>query len=251
MTATTTAPTSTTTPRSRRPQWVRSATYQASIYGYMMIWFWAIALPVVAIVMAIVSRTTEISASGMMFTHHAALWFPFSIGIAVTAVYLPLHVANGMTRRSFARAAVVAAIGIGLVNALVTIAALLVEEQIYGQLGWVHGVMDGDVAVFSDGVLPYLINLVLLFSAGQLSGLLIGLAYYRAGGWVGTLTLPLTLSPIAAVTLLSLGDAVQWQPFGVTLDWSFGAAVVLLVQVAAVLAILLIARNLPLATNKE
>lgn len=248
MTATTTAA---APARARRPQWVRAMSFQGGVYAFLMAWFWGIALPVVALVLAIVGRYTEVSSSGMAYTHHATLWFPFSLGVIVTAMYLPVHVANGMTRRSFARAALVAGAGLGVGNALVATGALLLEERIYAGLGWVHGVAEGSETVFADGVLLYLLNLALLFSAGQLSGLLIGLTYYRAGGWIGTLALPLGLAPIGAVGIFGLGDTVQWQPFGFAATWDLGPALVVAVLVLAALAILRIARNIPIETNKE
>lgn len=248
MTATTTA---TAPVRARRPQWVRAMRFQGEVYAFMMLWFWGIALPVVALIMAIVGRYSDVTASGMGFTHHATLWFPFSLGIIVTAMYLPVHVANGMTRAAFTRAALIAGIGLGVANGLIATGALLVEEQIYQALGWFHGTNDGGELVFEGGVLPYLLGLALLFSAGQLSGLLIGLTYYRAGGWIGTLALPLTLAPIGAAGIFGLGESVQWQPFGFATDWNLGPVLMVVVLALTVLAILRIARNIPIATNKE
>ena len=104
MTALTT-PTSTTT---GSPQWRRAFGYLLSGHVYMLtLWFWAIAIPVVAIVMFIVGQYVDpVTMSAMAFTHHAALWFPFSIAIILAVTYLPIHVANGMTRRSFSQAAI-------------------------------------------------------------------------------------------------------------------------------------------------
>ena len=36
----------------------------------------------------------------MSFARQGAIWFPFSVFIAITAAYLPVHVAAGLTRRT-------------------------------------------------------------------------------------------------------------------------------------------------------
>lgn len=234
----------------RTPQWRRAFNYLLSGYVYMLtLWFWALALPAVAIIMWVVSlNVDQISASGVAFTHHGALWFPFSIAIILSVTYLPIHVANGMTRRSFARAALTVNVVVGVMNALIATIALLVERQIYDALGWFHGNNSGDgLEVFHSGVLTYGFGLVLLFTAGQISGSLIGITYYRLGGWVGTFALPLCLLPLAAAGLLGLGAGVQWKPWGWTADiapWGTVAAVAVLIGSAVAFSALV--RNIPI-----
>lgn len=250
MTATTpTAPAATR----RSPQWLTAFKYLVTPVYLLTLWFWAIALPVVAIVMFIVGQNVDqVTASGIAFTHHGSLWFPFSIAVILAVTYLPLHVANGMTRRSFAQAALAVNLTVGLLNATIATAALVVERTIYDRLGWIHGGTDGEgLPVLDGGVLTYWFGLAILFTAGQVSGSLVGLAYYRLGGIRGTLALPLCLLPLGAVAVLGLGSSVQWYPFGWTADilpWGTVAAIAVLA--AAAISFHYLVRNIPIDTRK-
>ena len=238
-------------PATRRatPQWWRALTYLAASYAYLItLWLWALVLPAVALIMFVINRNVDqVTASGMAHTHHAALWFPFSIAIILTVTYLPIHVGNGMTRRSFIKAAFAVNVGVGVANAGITTIALLVERRIYDSLGWFHGSATGtDTPVFNGGILPYALGLALLFTAGQLSGSLIGITYYRLGGIRGTLALPLTLLPLASVGLLSLDEISQWVPWGVQLGSTGGTGIAVLVLLAAAGTFHLLVRNVPI-----
>lgn len=239
----------------RRPQWVTALRYLLSSYVLMItLWFWAIALPVVALVMFIIGQNVDqVTSSGVVFTHHAALWFPFSIAVIVSAVYLPIHVANGMTRRSFTKATLAVNVIVGLLTATIAIVALLVERAIYDQLGWIHGVSGGDgEPVLDGGPFTYWVGLAVLFIAGQVSGSLIGVTYYRLGGVRGTLALPLCLLPIGAVGLLGLGKGVQWTPFGWAADiFLWGTPLALLVILAGAGVFHLLVRDVQLDSKKE
>lgn len=232
------------------PQWLSALTYLLSGYVYMLtLWFWAIALPAVAIIMFVVGQNVDqVTASGVAFTHHGALWFPFSIAIILSVTYLPIHVANGMTRRSFTKAALAVNVIVGVLNATIATTALLVEREIYDALGWVHGGNDGSgIPIFDGGVLVYALGLALLFVAGLLSGSLIGVTYYRLGGWIGTLALPLCLLPLGAVGLLGLGKGVQWSPWSWTADIApWGTVVALVTLIVAAGAFHLLVRDVPI-----
>lgn len=236
--------------RRTTPQWRSALRYLLGGYVYLItLWFWAIAIPVVAIIMYVVGQNVDhVSSSGIAFTFHGALWFPFSIAIILSVTYLPIHVANGMTRRSFTQAALAVNLIVGVLNAAIAVAALLVERQIYHGLGWVHGGYDGDgVPILHGGVLTFGLGLAVLFVAGQVSGSLIGITYYRLGGIKGTLALPLGLLPLAAVGLLGLGRGVQWNPWSWTADiapWGTIAAVLTLIAAAGVFHLLV--RDVPI-----
>lgn len=236
-----------------RSQWLRVAKWQLQVSLFLMLWAWSIALLAVIVILAIVSRYVDIETSSFAFSHHGLLWFPFSIAILLSTTYLPLHVANGMTRRSFIRAALLANVATGLSNAAFSVVVLLIERAVYDRLGWVHAAVDqSGTEIFANGVLPYGAGLALLFVAGMLSGLVVGVAYYRFGAWWGTLALPLTLLPIVATAVFGLDKEFQWTPWGVTLSpgWPVSAIVGLAILAATAAAFSQLTRRIPLSTRK-
>lgn len=208
----------------RRPQWVRAAQFTGQMQVYLACFAFVIYPLGVAIVLAIVANNVDqITQSGISGGQHAAIWFPFSVSIMMVASYLTPHVASGMTRRSFIIGNVVVALGTALVYALYLTAALGVERWIYHRLGWLHNVSTADgVAVFSNGVLPTFLTSLMLIASGTVAGLLVSACYYRFGGLLGTLLLPIGLAPIFAVGVLGLDRDVQFTPFGWNAD--IGAA---------------------------
>jgi hypothetical protein len=171
------------------------------------VWFWAIALVAIVAVTAILAANGVTDLSVVSFARQAGLWFPFSLMVILTTSYLRVHVATGMTRRSFTWAALAAAVIVAEVQAVLMATALVAERAIHDRLGWGWTAEDlaydatgtSWPAAFGDYTLTYL--------TGNLSGLLVGIVFYAAGatwgpvagGWVGTLLLPLTAGPTFVV----------------------------------------------------
>lgn len=236
----------------RPPQWIRSGRWLLEGTMYMMLWGWAIAIVLVAAILAIVNRYTGIEMSGFAFSHQGMLWYPFSIAVMFAAMHLPVHVANGMTRRSFIKAAIFTNVVVGIANAAFTMVGLLVERVIYNQLGWFHGRTDGEgMDLFENGIWSYALGLALLFVGGMLSGMIVGISYYRFGAWA-TLMLPLTLFPIFGTAILGLDQASQWAPWDVELlgYWPGASLVGVLVLAVSCAAFALMVRRIPIDTGK-
>lgn len=237
----------------RRPQWLRVAGWQLQTGIYLMAWAWGIITVLVIGILAVVGRSVNVELSGFAMSHHGLLWFPFSIAIMLTVTYLPLHVANGMTRGSFIKAALLCNVLIGVLNAAFSMVGLLIERGVYHRVGWFHGSTNTDgVEVLDGGVLTYGLGLALLYVSGMLSGLLVGVAYYRAGGWWGTIALPLALLPLAVTSLVGLADGSQWSPWDVSFAswWPGGELLTGAVLLAAVGAFALLVRRIPIDTRK-
>lgn len=186
----------------RRPQWWRAASWMVRMQAYLGLWFWAIVLVLALAAAVVVSRVGQVEISLLQFAAHGALWFPFALMITVVAVQLTGHVANGMTRRSFVRAALVAAAATGLGYGLVIALGLVVEGTIYDALGWPHVHVATTGPGGEDVVAPWSLGLpasTLVYAVrtfgGAVAGLLVGVTYYRLGGLRGTLLLPLTVLP--------------------------------------------------------
>lgn len=203
----------------RSAQWQRASVPLLRFSLLRAVAFCAAAALVMGIVLLAISSFVAPEMSVVAFGHHAALWFQLAISCGLVWVYLPLHVAHGMTRRSFAQAGLLAAAIAALVYAGAMTTLLVIERSIYSERGWFHG-MDSvpGTTVMSAGVWPYLWGVVMLFAAGSMTGLLVAAVYYRVGGWWGTVWLPLTLAPLLLIATVALNPVTQWRP------WNFGPA---------------------------
>lgn len=130
-------------------------------------------------------------------------WFMFVMGIVVVAEGLGPHIAHGLTRRTFVAQNTAGFAVVGAVFGAVSMGLALVERWFYDRLDWPAGTFYGEHPV---PITPWLLVLVdhgVLLIVYALSGFAVGAVYYRWGGWIGTLTLPLTVGPVlvAAVAL--------------------------------------------------
>lgn len=236
-----------------RPQWVRSTVHHLQVYLLMWLWLWAVCVVGVAVAIAVVDRVGTVNVSIVQFVRDGPLvWFLFSIAVIVAATYLTPHVANGMTRRSFVTGGLVAAVGSALLHAATSSGLLLLEGVVYGRMGWQHDTEPGQeyvAGVWETDLGMLLADHAVTALAGTLGGLLIGMTYYRLGGWWGTLVLPLTLLPILGVMFMTSWSEVPFVPWTGP-AWSaylVGLALVL----AAGVAFALLARRVPIARTES
>lgn len=212
MSAVPTTPAGTTTSAAQGRPVVRRSPVQRTVrwllrtHLYLALWFWGIVAVGVTVTLIVWSAISEPTQSIVSYARQGAIWFPFSLFIMVVAAYLPVHIGLGMTRRALVRGAVLAAVIMAAVYAVTMTLAFELEGLLFDGLGWVHG--PGEMAVSgATEPLSMASELFLIFLAGNLSGLLVGIVYYRLGAWVGTLTLPLTVGPILVVSGLGLAAA--------------------------------------------
>ncbi|KQS98801.1 hypothetical protein [Cellulomonas sp. Leaf395] len=218
-----------------------TASWLLGMNVYLAAWFWGMAIVVVTAAIVVITVVGEVNMSIMAFARQGAVWFPFSVLIAITAAYLPVHVAAGLTRRSLALGSLVAALGTALAYSAAYCGLLLVERAVFGALDWQWRIFD-DVPLASTDMATMLVSTVLLLVVADVSGLLVGISYQRLGGWWGTLALPLTAGPVVLAFAIFEVDA---GPFS-TSEW-FGGARPLLV---ASLATLLIAGAMAFAFDR-
>lgn len=217
-------------------------------------WFWLIA--VVAVVAAnVVGWATRGSTDVLIapYARQASTWFPFSLAAMLVTAYLRVHVASGMTRRSFVRAAVVVQVAAGVAYALVLTALVLVERAVHDALGWRATITEVMVVGASAPTWAMLVDVAVPCVVGNLTGLLVGVAYLRGGSWWGTLTLPLTVGPLAFL-LYAPGARLLGFP-GPWTDVSDGQALVSFVAVGVVAALAValvfaaVARRVPVGSK--
>lgn len=199
-------------------------------------WFWAIAVVVSVLAISVYALVAdEVTTSVVAFGRQATMWVPFSIFIGLTAVYLPVHVASGLTRRSLSRGSVIGALSTALLYGGGYALLLVAERATYAAFGWQWKIAEGvSVNVGSSGsyLAAFLVANAATLVVAYVSGLLVAAVYLRGGGWWGTLTLPLTVGPLLALSsLLGWGTGL----FGGVRGLLLGSVLALLV--AAVLAL--------------
>ncbi|WP_448058765.1 hypothetical protein [Cellulomonas hominis] len=230
-------------PRTRRGSVARTVRHLLAVHLVLSAWFWGIGVVVLAAVVVVVDRFGSIQTSMVQYAQQASMWFPFSLAVLTVSTALAPHVAAGMTRRSFAWATVTVAVVQGVAYAAVTGVLLAVEGLVYRAQGWPHTVEDSLLGWDGDGARIAVHYLVLLVLA-PLSGLLVGVVYYRAGGWWGTIALPFTAGPLLLVMTMF---SVVTGPLDVgssTVDGLAGSALVgAVATIAVVLAYVRLARG--------
>lgn len=196
------------------PQWRRAAMINLGVMRYLSWWFFGVilVLAVAAVITYAALDTPQVSI--LQFGQHGGLWFPFSISVMLSTTVLQAWVANGGTRRAYIRGSVLGAVIIGFSFAVVFTLLLAGERTLYSALGWTHGaVEDETVPLIASSVWTHFSGLLMLYTTGTLAGLLVGVVYARYGGWVGTLSLPLTVGPILFVGAFLLHPSDQWRPW--------------------------------------
>lgn len=139
---------------------------------------------------------------------YATRYFPLSMGIMITAAYLPVAVASGVTRRSFGWAGSAVVLTMAGVMALVEAGGYLVEYGLYRLVDETPEFTTPHL--FDQGYQFWIIvpEVWIVVAANVAAGWLIGSAYYKWGGLGPTLALPLLLLPLLAVeAAMSVGWA--------------------------------------------
>ena len=252
-----TTATQTRAPAAHRPRWLVLAGWQITGQVLFFAGVLAAAIVLIAVVLAVISRSATPSYSAFQITVQAAPWLPFGVAIHFSTVWLNLQLAAGFTRRSAVKAAVATGFGTGLAVALMLLAVLWAEYLVYGWLGWTADRFNGR-ALFPEAPLGSQVwGLFLVMSAWTLGGTAVGLAYHRWGK-AATVLLPVLLLPLAAVALLAIDPSTMWAPFSINRDGTvytpadhgFGGMVGVALGVAMlallVAAIHLLARRIPI-----
>jgi hypothetical protein len=236
-----------------RPQWARVAHRHLTIYVFMWAWLWAICIVGIAVAILAMALTGTVSVSVVQFVRQGPLvWFLLSISIVVSTAYLGPHVANGMTRRSFVTGGLVAGVLVSLLHAVTGSVLTLLEGGLYDRNGWDHDATPGaeyTEGIWQAGVGPLFLDYSLAALAGTVGGLLVGITYYRLGGWWGTLALPLTVLPVLYTMFATSWSEATFVPWDVPPAAAVLVGVVLLVAAAAAFALL--ARTVPVKRSES
>ena len=169
-----------------------------------------------------------VDSQGSLWSFAVQQAFPvFTLAIGAMAMaHLPIHLAFGMTRRSFAAAVVLTVLAIAAVLALLVPLGYGLEGAVFRGYGWAHAVPEGLGAA--------MLTAALRTAVWGLVGALNAALWYRFGGVVGVV-----LAPVAAI--LPLVAAAMWieraAPFGPAEVGLLVGLIALLVAVYAVVVL--------------
>lgn len=232
------------------PQWLRVARSISGALAVVSAWLWVLILVGVPVAAWAVHRYATLDQSIAQYATYALTWVPFSVAVILASTQLTIHVANGMTRRSFVKAALAVVLTAAVLYGLLLAVVLLVEGAVYGSLGLPHGGAGTNAAngvvvgLWERGFLASWASYGVVTLAGLVSGLAVGAGYYRLGGLRGSLLLPVGLLPVLAAQLIIDIDSPEslGTRLGLDLTW-YLPAVVLLVLAGLVLFAALVRRT--------
>ncbi|WP_125776363.1 hypothetical protein [Antribacter gilvus] len=204
------------------------------------LWFWLILLLVAAVLVVIELRTGSIGPGSVVENILVSpRWFALVMGLIVPVGVLTVHLAAGGTRKALVDGIVRAALFSGGAYGVATAALLLLERLAFflADREWFRGDGSADARGFSISILSEGLSIATYL----LVGVAIGIGYYRYGGWLGTVLIPLFLIPCAvadAFRLERLRDLVE--PF----PGPLGPLSLLLLGIGGVLLAILAAERL-------
>ena len=158
----------------------------------------------------------------------APRWFMFVIGIMLATVNLPVLVAHGITRRVFARGALVFAVASSAAFSLLMLMGFVVERAVYTANGMMAAIDNYPLAKVTDASRFY-VEITLAGLLFMLSGWVIGLLFYRLRIWLALLALPVVTLPVIGGIAMGMSTIA-----GVRMSF----ANVVLIQLAAVLIVI-------------
>lgn len=128
-----------------------------------------------------------------------------AVGILMGTALMPTTVAHGVTRRTFATAALGGMATLSAVSAALVAGGFLVEHALFSA----HGVPEKLTGshLFTDGTQAHLV-FAEVFSvqlAYALSGWLVGLSFYRFGPWLGILLIIPAAVPAVSCEVIATG----------------------------------------------
>lgn len=243
--------------RIRRILWHR---LREDVFGLPIVWVgFLVVVALIATVVGLV-RGSPPTTSTWETAAEFSRWYVGAVGVYLTAVYLPLYVAHGSTRRQFAiqLPPLMAAFAVGY-GFLMTL-GYGVETLLYRGFGWVQDLTSPHFFNAPSEFGLVFLEFALVGVAWVVAGAVLGGAFYR-DTLFGIVLVPVMLAVVAMVEAAAgtsyFGPlpafALDWLPLvgGVIENPTPAAGVALTVGVAAagLLAVWAIVRDLPVRTT--
>ena len=214
---------------------------------FVAAWLWGTAVVATAVILALVDRFGTVTASVLGIGSQVGMWFCFAVSILATTQYLPAHVAAGVTRRAFVVASLAAAVLTATVYTVVLAVLLQVERAAFRAFDWSYSFSGSQVFTSTDQLGGVLGHFMIVFTAGGLCGLLVGIVYYRFGAAIGTVALLVTVTPLLFVAAV-VGDGPEvWRLVPLPDGTAGRVGLAILIMAAVTVAYRLVARRVPIA----
>lgn len=152
----------------------------------------------VLLVTFVVSTFREITVSGWDIAAQIPRWYAGGVGVYLTAVYLPLYIAHGQTRRSIARQLAVFAGGFVVVFAGLIGLGYALEHLIYQAAGWPQTLTTDHLFTSSLDYWLIVIEFTGMLAVWVAGGAMLGAGFYRNPA-IGLLLIPVALVMAAVV----------------------------------------------------
>lgn len=176
--------------------------------------FLAIVVAIFVVVGAATAAFGEVAASVWQYAGSGAFkYFPLAIAIMLTPVFLPIYVAQGVTRRQFAVGGALFAVAWAVALTLTMVAGYGIEAAAYGANGWPHAFETPHLFDSWTQVHLVIAEYFPLIAVHMVTGWIIGTTYYILGWFRATLLLPVSAAPALAVEALLatswIGTAIE------------------------------------------
>jgi hypothetical protein len=162
------------------------------------VFLWLLFVGFVALVIGVVASFTDIRTSGWEKATQLPRWYAGAIGVYMTALYLPVYVAHGRTRKEFIRQAPGAILAVTTVLAALMTAGFAIEYVAYRIAGWPQTLSSTHLFDTPTDFGPIFVQHWLAFLVWMVAGTFLGAGFYRNPG-LGFLMLPVALLAVSLV----------------------------------------------------
>lgn len=186
------------TARLTHPIWLTLRFLIASHQG-AFVWTWLSFIIAIALVGFGIAAWGTLEVSVWHGASAIPQWAMLGLAISLPAEHLPVFVGHGVSRRHFYTGVMGFFVALALASAGVMVLGYGLEHLVYTTFGLPHVLGNAYHFTSAGEVGRIIVQFTLLFIALLVSGLLIGLGFYRYGAWRGLPTL-LTASTLALAT---------------------------------------------------
>lgn len=149
-------------------------------------------------VVGVVSAFTDIRLSGWEIGTQPIRWFAGGLGVYLTAIYLPLYILHGRTRREVAGDSATFAGIYAVLVAGVIAAGYAVETLVYRIAGWSQTLDNLHLFDSPDQYHLIVVEYVVVLAVWIAAGAMLGGAFYR-NGLLGMALIPVAIAAVVAI----------------------------------------------------